>query len=133
LAKATIDIEVGRDPRAAAADVAEAWKMAEAGHAVVGSDRILFRDWSALCAVLGPKRYELLRHLRRAPRPGIRPIARALGRDVKRVHNDVVALSELELVARAEDGGLSSAIDAIISTIPIAAWLRAQHSGRNRP
>ncbi|MCJ2021221.1 hypothetical protein MKK84_28035 [Methylobacterium sp. E-065] len=118
---AKIEVEVGRDLRAAAADVAEAWKIAEAGHAVAGSDRILFRDWSALCAVLTPKRYELLRHLRRAPETGIRPLARALGRDVKRVHDDVVALSELGLVARGEDGSLSSEIDAIISTICIAA------------
>lgn len=118
---AKIEVEVGRDLHAAAADVAEAWKMAESGHVVAGSDRILFRDWSALCAVLTPKRYELLRHLRRAPETGIRPLARALGRDVKRVHDDVVALSELGLVARGEDGSLSSEIDEIISTIRIAA------------
>ena len=116
-----IEVEVGRDLRAAAADVADAWKMAEAGNPVARSDRILFRDWSALCAVLTPKRSELLRHLRRAPETSIRPLARALGRDVERVHDDVVALAELSLVARGEDGSLSSEIDEIISTIRIAA------------
>jgi predicted transcriptional regulator len=98
--------------------VAEAWKMAEAGPAVVGSDRILFRTWSALCAVLTPKRYEHLRHLRQMPETGIRALARELGRDVRRVHEDVVALVELGPVARS--GSLSSQIDAIISTIRIS-------------
>ena len=118
---AKIEVEVGRDLRAAAADVAEAWRAAAAGQSVGGTDRILFRDWSALCAVLTPKRYELLRHLRHTSETGIRPLARALGRDVKRVHEDVVALAELGLVARGEDGSLSSEIDAIVSTICIAA------------
>ncbi|SFM54509.1 hypothetical protein [Methylobacterium pseudosasicola] len=115
------EVEVGRGLRAAAADVAEAWKAAEAGHVVAGSDRILFRDWSALCAVLTPKRYDLLRHLRQTPETGIRALARALGRDVRRVHEDVVALAELGLVVRGEDGSLSSEIDEIVSTIRIAA------------
>ncbi len=63
----TIEIEVGRDLRAVAADVAEAWKAAGEGGAVAGDDRIVFRDWAALHAVMTPKRYELLRHLRRTP------------------------------------------------------------------
>ncbi|RVU14144.1 hypothetical protein [Methylobacterium oryzihabitans] len=117
----TIETDVGRSLREAAADVAEAWKAAEAGRPGAGGDRILFRDWAALCAVLTPKRYELLRHLRRSPEAGIRPLARALGRDVRRVHEDVIALAELGLVLRGEDGGLSSEVDEITSTIRIAA------------
>lgn len=118
---ARTEIEVGRDLRGAAADVAEAWKAAETSRTVPAGDRILFRDWSALCTVLTPKRYELLRHLRRSPEDGVRALARALGRDVRRVHADVVALAELGLVARAEDGRLSSTVDEIASTIRIAA------------
>ncbi len=118
---ARTEIEVGRDLRAAAAEVAEAWKAAEADRPVPVTDRILFRDWSTLCSVLTPKRYELLRHLRRSPESGVRALARALGRDVRRVHADVVALTELGLVTRAEDGHLSSEVDEIASTIRIAA------------
>ena len=116
-----IDVEVGRGLREAAADVAEAWKAAEAGRPVAAGDRILFREWGDLCAVLTPKRFELLRHLRRSPEGGVRALARALGRDVRRVHEDVVALAELGLVLRAADGGLSSEVDEIASTIRIAA------------
>ncbi|KAB7786112.1 hypothetical protein [Methylorubrum populi] len=118
---ARTEIEVGRSLREAATDVAEAWKAAEAGRPIPANERILFRDWSALCAVLTPKRYELLRHLRRSPEIGVRALARALGRDVKRVHEDVVALAELGLVLRDENGRLSSEVDEITSTIRIAA------------
>lgn len=118
---ARTEIEVGRDLRAAAADVAEAWKAAAAGSSVAGSDRILFRDWGALCAVLTPRRYELLRHVRHTPQAGIRALARALDRDVRRVHEDVVALAELGLILRRVDGGLSSEVDEIVSTIRVAA------------
>ncbi|WP_245447388.1 hypothetical protein [Methylobacterium sp. 17Sr1-1] len=71
--------------------------------------------------MLTPKRLDLLRHLRRSPESGIRPLARALGRDVRRVHADGVALAELGRVLRAADGGLSSEVDEIASTIRIAA------------
>jgi predicted transcriptional regulator len=118
---ARTEIDVGRDLRAAAADVAEAWTRAASGEAVAATDRILVRDWDALCAVLTPRRYELLRHLRRSPESGVRPLARALGRDVRRVHEDVVALAELGLVTRWEDGRLSSEVDEIASTIRVAA------------
>jgi len=118
---ARTEIEIGRTLRDAAADVAAAWKAAEAGAPVTAGDRLVFRDWDTLCAVLTPKRLDLLRHLRRSPESGIRPLARALGRDVRRVHADVVALAELGLVVRAADGGLSSEVDEIASTIRIAA------------
>ncbi|OAS25423.1 hypothetical protein A5481_10520 [Methylobacterium platani] len=114
-------MDIGRTLREAAADVAAAWKAAETGQTVAAGDRLVFRDWDALCAVLTPKRLDLLRHLRRSPESGIRPLARALGRDVRRVHADVVALAELGLVVRAADGGLSSEVDEIASTIRIAA------------
>ncbi len=115
------EIQIGRGLRETAAEVAAAWQAVEAGQTVNGSDRIHFRDWAARCAVLTPKRYELLRHLRKSPETGIRTLARALKRDVKNVHSDVAALAELGLVIRAEDGGLSSDIDEITSVIQIAA------------
>lgn len=118
---ARTEIEVGRTLREAATDVAQAWKAAEEDQPGLVRDRILFRDWSALCAVLTPKRFELLRHLRRSPEKGVRSLARALGRDVRRVHEDVVALAELGFVTRGSEGHLSSDVDEIASTIRIAA------------
>src|SRR5271166_3155056 len=48
---------------------------------------------------LSPKRLELLRHLHRAPARSIRALAQALGRDCRRVHEDVKALEAAGLLA----------------------------------
>ena len=82
-------------------------------------NRLHFLDWAAVCAVLTPKRYALLPHLRQTPATGVPALARALGRD-EAVHADVVALTELGLLARAADGGLSTPMDEIASTIRFA-------------
>ena len=116
-----LEIEVGRGLRDAATEVAAAWKAAEKGRTVRATNRVYFQDWNILCAVLTPKRLELLRHLRRSPEGGVRPLARALGRDVKRVHEDVTALANLGFISRGEDGGLSSSVNVITSKIHIAA------------
>lgn len=105
----------------AATEVIAAWKAAEAGPAAEPDDRLYFVSWEALCAVLTPKRYELLRHLRRTPAASIRALARDLGRDVKRVHEDVTALEELGLIERGADGRLVVLLDEIASTIRFAA------------
>jgi predicted transcriptional regulator len=118
------DIRVEPDAlERAAAEVAAAWKAAEAGQPVAPpTDRLYFANWAALCAVLTPKRYELLRHLRATPAAGIRALARDLGRDVKRVHEDVTALEELGLIERdPETGGITVPVDEISSTIRFAA------------
>ena len=62
----------------AAAEVVAAWKAAEVGQSVESTDRLYFEDWNALGMVLTPKRYELLRHLRRIPADSVRALARAL-------------------------------------------------------
>ena len=98
----------------AASEVAAAWKAAALGEAVAPTDRLYFTDWAALCAVLTPKRYELLRHLRATPAPSVRALARALERDVKRVHADVVAMEELGLLSRDPfTGEITTGIDEI--------------------
>jgi predicted transcriptional regulator len=119
---AKTELQVGQGLRGVLAEVGAAWKAAEAGHLQEPSSRLCFVDWAALCAVLTPKRYELIRQLRREPSPGIRALARTLGRDVKRVHQDVVALEELGLIHRDEEtGALSTDLDEVSSTIKFAA------------
>ncbi len=118
---AKTDMQVESGLHAAVLDVAQAWKAVEAGQTIETSDQIFFRDWTALCAVLTPKRYALLRNLRQSPAGDVRALAKVLQRDVKRVHADVMALAELGLVDCAEDGKLSSSIDEIRSVIRIAA------------
>ena len=118
---ADVEVEVGRSLDNLGIEFVATWSAAEAGRPVAGDDRIVVRDWTALCAVLTLERYALPRHLRQEPATGIRALARALERDVRRVHADVAALAELGFVMRADDGGLSTAVDAITSTIRVAA------------
>lgn len=97
-------IYVGGSLREAARHVVEAWHRAERGKKAAPQDNITFLTWSALAAVMTDRRHELLRHLNRHPAPGIRALARALGRDYKRVHGDVQALAAVGLVEF--DGGI---------------------------
>ena len=116
------DIRVAPDAlEMAAAEVAAAWNAAEAGQTREPSDSLYFVSWEALCAVLTPKRYDLLRRLSAAPAVSIRALARDLGRDIKRIHEDVVALEELGLIERAPTGRLTVPVAEITSTIRFAA------------
>jgi predicted transcriptional regulator len=70
----------------------------------VDSHHLSFENWQALFNVLTPKRYELLQHVHKHPEQSIRAVARALGRDYKRVHEDVKALSGAGLLEQDDDG-----------------------------
>jgi predicted transcriptional regulator len=79
---------------------AEVWSKAERGEVIEPEDNISFFSWSALSAVMTDKRHELLRHLHQHPAPSMRALARELGRDYKRVHEDVEALASVGLVEK---------------------------------
>jgi predicted transcriptional regulator len=111
-------IIVGGCLRDAAARVAEAWHRAERGEAVVPQDTVTFLTWSALSAVMTDRRYELLRHLHDHPAASIRALARDLGRDCKRVHQDVTALEAVGLIER-EDGLLRADYEEIRTSISL--------------
>ncbi len=55
---------------------------------------------------LSEKRWALLRALQGEGELAVRELARRVGRDVKRVHEDVGVLAELGLVERGESGGV---------------------------
>jgi predicted transcriptional regulator len=55
---------------------------------------------------LTEKRWEIVRAAQGKGKLSVRELARAVGRDVKRVHEDVVILAELGLLERTEGGGL---------------------------
>jgi len=59
---------------------------------------------TALFRVLSPKRWELIERAQKLGPCSVRGLARELGRDVKRVHEDVVKLMEYGLMERREDG-----------------------------
>ena len=73
---------------------------------------VTFPDLPSMLSALSPKRLELLRDLRRRPAPTVRALADRLGRDYKRLHEDVDILSESGLLLRGTDG-LSAPYDAI--------------------
>lgn len=55
---------------------------------------------------LSEKRWEIVRAAQGKGEMSVRELARAVGRDVKRVHEDVVVLAELGMLERTESGGV---------------------------
>jgi len=111
---------VGGTLKDAAARVAEVWRRAERGEAVETQDNVTFVSWSALASHMTEKRYALLRRLHEHPAVSIRALARDLGRDFKRVHEDVAALESIGLIER-EGGELRADYDEIRASIRLDA------------
>jgi predicted transcriptional regulator len=55
---------------------------------------------------LSEKRWEIVRAAQGKGDLSVRELARTVGRDVKRVHEDVLVLAELGLLERTESGGV---------------------------
>ena len=55
---------------------------------------------------LSEKRWEIVRAAQGKGELSVRELARSVGRDVKRVHEDVVVLAELGMLDRTEGGGV---------------------------
>ena len=93
----------------------DAWERAERGEQV--AERVLsYESWEGLSAVLTGERYRLLRHLHAHPEPSVSALARALGRQYRRVHADVAALEVAGLLAR-DDGTVRATADTIQAEI----------------
>jgi predicted transcriptional regulator len=91
----------------------DAWQRAERGE-LVNEGHLSFDSFETLARILTPKRLELLRHLHRNPAASINALAKTVGRDYRRVHEDVEALADAGLVNREDGGtGLSMPYDAI--------------------
>jgi predicted transcriptional regulator len=88
-----------------------AWHRLESGEKV-RERHLTFPDLPALLAALTPKRMELLRDVHRRPAPSVQALATRLGRDYKRVHEDVERLTASGLLRRT-DGQVSAPYDAI--------------------
>ena len=113
-------VVVGGSLSDAARRVADAWHRAEQGGEIEPTDTITFVSWSALASVMSDRRYELLRHLHRHPAGSIRALARDLGRDFKRVHEDIKALESVGLIER-EGRMLRADYDVIQASILLDA------------
>jgi predicted transcriptional regulator len=112
-----LKVHVGGNYDAMARRVAAAWHRAERGERVK-EEHVTFASWETLARVMTNKRFELLRHLHRHPAASVAELARALGRDYKRVHEDVASLSGAGLIDRTERG-LEAAYSEIRTVIAI--------------
>jgi predicted transcriptional regulator len=72
-----------------------------------------FSNASQLFAVFTPKRWELIQKLQELGPSSIRGLTRALGRDVRRVHDDVAVLIDWGIVERDEAGKVFVPYDVI--------------------
>lgn len=104
----TVILEV-RDPADAMTDFTRAWNTASPQQ----DAHIGFATPELLWKVLTAKRWQLLKVLCGAGPVSIREAARRVGRDVKAVHGDIVALREAGLVESADGGGIVFPYDAV--------------------
>ena len=83
-----------------------AWHRAERGELMIeNAERHLgFATFEIFSRIITPKPLELLRHAHRHSERSIRALAAALGRDYRRVHADVEALTAAGLLDRDERG-----------------------------
>lgn len=104
----TVVLEV-RSLRETLGDAAHAMKTGRAEREA----RISFSTPELLWEVLTAKRWELLKILCGAGPVSIRETARRVGRDVKAVHGDIIALLEAGVLARVADGRIEFPFDAV--------------------
>ncbi|CAB3663991.1 hypothetical protein LMG26696_03523 [Achromobacter pulmonis] len=103
--KRTLTITINQDWRAF---LTSASKRAVAGaqSGEYQGERLNFESAAAFFGQLTELRWNMVREMLGAGRVGVRELARRLGRDVKRVHQDAHALVDLGLLEQDEDGGL---------------------------
>ncbi|MEJ2632446.1 MAG: transcriptional regulator [Acidihalobacter sp.] len=79
-------------------------RAAEAEH--YQGERLNFEAPEAFFGRLTERRWALVRTLQGAGTLSVRELARRVGRDVRRVHEDVGVLAELGLIERTDRGGV---------------------------
>ena len=106
MAGKTVALHVGDSLDDIGKQFVDAWHRAEKDELRPDNAEIHlgFATWEAMVRVLSPKRLELLRHLHRHPAKNVRQLAASLGRDYRRVHDDVSALEEAGLLERDAEG-----------------------------
>jgi predicted transcriptional regulator len=98
-----IQVHVGDTLDEVGARAISAWHRMERGEEV-SEKHISFETWETMVRVLSPKRLELLRHVHQSPAKNIRALSEALGRNYRRVHEDVEALEAAGLLDRDKEG-----------------------------
>lgn len=120
--RAVIRIRHDQDAKAALEAMGEtfvdAWKSGEVGDPIA---TFTFSSPAQLFTVLSPKRWELIEHLQKIGPQSVRGLARSIGRDVKRVHDDVTGLIDWGLVERTDDGKVWVPYDVIHADFDLRA------------
>jgi predicted transcriptional regulator len=98
-----LQVHVGESLADIGARAVSAWNRIERGEEV-HEKHISFETWETMVRVLSPKRLQLLRHVHQSPARSIRALALALGRNYRRVHEDVEALEAAGLLDRDKEG-----------------------------
>lgn len=98
-----------------AAAFLDAWRRAERGEQT-GEAALAFESWETLAALMTGERYRLMRHVHAHPEPSVSALARALGRQYRRVHADVAALEAAGLIERSA-GQVRATVDRITAEI----------------
>ena len=98
-----LQVHVGETMDDVGARAIAAWHRMRRGEEV-NEKHVSFETWETMVRVLSPKRLELLRHVHRDPAKNIRVLAQALGRNYRRVHEDVEALEAAGLLDRDKEG-----------------------------
>ncbi len=104
----TVTLDV-RTPVASMGDFVQAWKTGKSQKTA----RISFATPELLWQVLTAKRWELLKALCGAGPVSIREAARRVGRDVKAVHGDVIALLSAGILDRTGEGSIVFPFEAV--------------------
>ena len=104
----TVVLDVGTSAEAAG-DFIRTWETGQQSE----SARISFATPELLWKVLTAKRWELLKALCGAGPVSIREAARRVGRDVKAVHGDVMALLNAGVIDKTESGGIEFPYQAV--------------------
>ena len=113
-------LRIRRDVDAAMADMGKrfttAWRTGRSSSQVFA-----FESPAALFRVLTPKRWELIERLQALGPTSVRGLARALQRDVKRVHEDVVALCQIGLIDKTQHGEIQVPFSVIEADFALRA------------
>lgn len=96
-----------------------AWNRLERGEEVKET-HLTFFSLETMMSTLSPKRLALLRHVHRQPARTIAGLAKTLGRDYKRVHEDVTALAHAGLIER-DENGIRAPYDSVQATVSLDA------------
>lgn len=116
----TAIIRIRRNTAAALADMGDQFLKAwHEGKSDI--DTFEFESPRALFAVLTPKRWELIERLQKLGEISLRGLARALERDVKRVHEDAAVLLDWGIIQRTPSGKLHVPYDKIHTEFDLQA------------